>query len=156
MWSLLVFLLARSVSESFLHHYLKIMIGNLLQDVCKRITDYLNGDLEAAVRLPHHLIDLERELELEEESEWSYQTLGKKASTEDEEHWRVIIEGMFEKRTMPKHVYADKRFLGGKQFQRAKELLKASMAGKKRCLIFRLLQPLFTHILLHSNYRGFS
>lgn len=123
------------------------MIGNLLQDVCNRITDYLDGDLEAAVRLPHHLIDLERELELEEESEWSYQTLGKKASTEDEGHWRDIIEGMFEKKNMPEHVYADKRFLDGKQFQWAKGLLKALMAGKGHCLIFRILQLLFAQTI---------
>ena len=122
-------------AATYLCHYLKVMIGNLLQDVCKRIEDYLDGDLEAAVRLPHHLMDLESELQLEEDSEWYCQTLGKKASTEDEETWRNIIAVMFDKQTMPKHVCADKKFLGGKQFQRAKELLKAGMAGNIRCLI---------------------
>lgn len=112
-------------------HYLKNMTGNFLQDVCQRIKDYLDGDLEAAVRLPHHLMDLDSELDLEDDSEWKDQMLGKKASTEDEEGWRNIIAGMFDKNNMPKHVYADKKFLGGKQFQRAHELLKAAMAGNK-------------------------
>lgn len=106
------------------------MIGNLLHDVCKRIADYLDGDLEAAVSLPHFMMDLEFELELEEDSQWSDQTLGKRASVKDEERWREIIAQMIEKGTMPTHVCADKKFLGGKQFQRAKELLMAVMAGR--------------------------
>ena len=44
------------------------MIGNLLQDVCKRITDYLDGDLQAAAKFPEQLKDLDDELELEEDS----------------------------------------------------------------------------------------
>jgi hypothetical protein len=110
--------------------HLKVMIGNMLQDVCKRIEDYLDGDLEAAVKLPHHLMDLEFELQLEEDSEWKGQTLGRNASTQDEEEWREIIDKMIENDIMPRHVNADKKFLGGKQFQRSKELLKAAMAGK--------------------------
>jgi hypothetical protein len=121
---------------TYLCHFLKEKIGNLLQDVCTRILDYLDGDLEAAVRLPHELMDLELELEKEDDSEWSKQTLGKKASIDDEEEWRMIIEDMFEKQTMPKHVHADEKFLGGKQFQRAKQLLRAVMAGNNRhCLV---------------------
>lgn len=111
------------------------MIGNLLQDICTRITEYLDGDLEAAATLPDQLMDLESELDLEEDSEWSDQTLGKKATIEDEKKWRDIIEGMFEKKTMPVHVCADKKFLGGKQFQRAKELLMAAMSGRHALLI---------------------
>lgn len=106
------------------------MIGNLLHDVCKRIADYLDGDLEAAVSLPHFMMDLEFELDLEEDSQWSDQTLGKRASVKDEERWREIIAQMIEKGTRPTHVCADKKFLGGKQFQRAKELLMAVMAGR--------------------------
>ena len=110
--------------------HLKYMIGNMLQDVCKRIEDYLDGDLEAAIKLPHHLMDLELELQQEEDSEWKGQTLGRNASTQDEEDWREIIDKMIENDIMPRHVNADKKFLGGKQFQRAKEVLKAAMAGK--------------------------
>ena len=110
-------------------NHLTRMIGNLLQDVCKRISDYLDGDLEAAAKFPELLMDLDDELGLEEDSEWSDQTLCKKVSIQDEEKWRDIIHSMFDEDTMPKHVYADKKFLGGKQFQRAKELLKSAMAG---------------------------
>ena len=42
----------------------------------------------------------------------------------------TIIDKMIENDIMPRHVNADKKFLGGKQFQRSKELLKAAMAGK--------------------------
>lgn len=108
-------------------NHLKLKIGNLLHDVCKRIVDYLDGDLEAAISLPHHMMDLECELEQEEDAEWSDQTLGKRASVQDEEKWRNIIAKMFETDTMPQHVCADKKFLGGKQFQRAKALLMAAM-----------------------------
>lgn len=94
--------------------HLKDMIGNMLQDVCRRIEDYLDGDLEAAVKLPHHMMDLEFELQLEEDSEWKGQTLGRNASTQDEEDWREIIDKMIENDSMPRHVYADKKFLGGK------------------------------------------
>ena len=123
---------------------LQLKIGNLLQDVCKRMADYLDGDLEAAVSLPHHMMDLEFELELEEDSEWMDQTLGNKATVEDEERWRNVIAAMLQKGTMPKYVCADKKFLGGKQFQRAKELLMAAMAGKETlCLVvFFIFLPL--------------
>ncbi len=117
----------------------QLKIGNLLHDVCKRIVKYLDGDLEAALSLPHHMMDLEFELEQEEDSEWTDQTLGTRASVEDEEHWRNIIAMMLEKDTMPQHVCADKKFLGGKQFQRAKALLMAAMTGMVYiCLIVLL------------------
>ena len=121
-----------------------------MQDVCKRISDYLDGDLEAAISLPHHLMDLEFELELEEDSEWMDQTLGKKASVKDEMRWRNIIDMMLEKDTIPKHVCADKKFLGGKQFQRAKELLMAAMAGN--CCIIMTGYMIFPLIASHSHY----
>ncbi len=111
----------------------------MLHDVCKRIADYLDGDLEAAVSLPHHMMDLEFELEQEEDSEWSDQTLGKRASVEDEERWRNIIAMMLEKDTMPPHVCANKKFLGGKQFQRAKALLMAAMTGIVNICLIMLL-----------------
>lgn len=111
-------------------NFLKRMVGNLLQDVCKRVQSYLDGDLMTAAKSPEHLIDLDEELQLEEESEWCKRTLGKNASTSDEEGWREIIQSMIDEDNMPSHVYADKKFLGGKQFQRALNVLKAAMAGK--------------------------
>jgi hypothetical protein len=108
------------------------------------MADYLDGDLEAAVSLPHHMMDLDFELEQEEDSEWKDQTLGNKVSVKDEEPWRDVIAAMLQNGTMPKYVCADKKFLGGKQFQRAKELLMAAMAGKETlCLIvFFIFLPL--------------
>lgn len=109
-------------------HYLKKELGSLLQLVCNRIKDYLDGDLEAAKRFPEALKTLDEELELEEESVWSDQRLGT-VSPEDEEEWRNIIERMIDDGTMPDHAYAQRYFLGGKQFQRATVVLKAAMAG---------------------------
>lgn len=111
-------------------NHLKLMIGNLLQDVCNRLKDYLDGDLETAAKFPDLLMDLDDELGLEEESEWFDRRLGKKATFEDEEKWRDIIHMMIKEETMPGYVNADRKFLGGKQFHRATELLNAAMTGK--------------------------
>lgn len=112
-------------------NFLKRMIGNLLQDVCNRMKNYLDGDLVTAAKSPEYLIDLDDELQLEEDSEWCLKTLGKSSTIKDEEQWREIIQTMFESdNRMPDHVGADKKFLGGKQFQRAFNLLIATMAGE--------------------------
>ena len=112
-------------------NFLKRMIGNLLQDVCKRVKDYLDGDLVTAAKYPEHLMDLDEELMLEEDSEWCMKTLGRNASTDDEEVWRDIMQTMIDNdKKMPEHVCADKKFLGGKQFHRAFILLKAAMTGE--------------------------
>ena len=108
-------------------NYLRLKIGNLLQDVCDRISDYLDGDLETAAKFPEKSMDLDDELELEEDSEWFDQTLGNSASTEDEQKWRNIIDIMVDQKSMPLHVRADQKLLGGKQFQRAFRLLAAAM-----------------------------
>ena len=123
------------------------MIGNLLQDICTRITEYLDGDLEAAATLPDQLMDLVSELELEQDSEWFNQILGKKVTIEHEKRWRKIVYNMLSEETMPVHVCAEKKFLGGKQFQRAKELLMAAMSGR-RALLISLQQHLFSKLLL--------
>ena len=109
-------------------NHLKLMVGNLLQDVCDQIKEYLDGDLETAAKFPDFLMDLDDELGLEEDSEWFDQTLGTKASLQDEENWREIIGTMIDN-SVPEHVYADEKFLGGKQFQRATKLLYATMDG---------------------------
>lgn len=108
-------------------NYLRLKIGNLLQDVCDRISDYLDGDLETAAKFPEKSMDLDDELELEEDSEWFDQVLGKSASVEDEQKWRNIIDIMVDQESMPLHVRADQKLLGGKQFQRAFRLLAAAM-----------------------------
>ena len=112
--------------------HLKRKVGDLLQRACKRVGDYLDGDLEAAVKFPESLMDLDDELDKEDESEWADRTLGTVASVEDEERWRDLIQDVIEKEGLPYPywVYGEKKFIGGKQFQRAKELMKATMLGK--------------------------
>ena len=108
-------------------NYLRLQVGNLLQDVCDRIKDYLDGDLETAAKFPELLMDLDKELELEEDSEWYDQALGKNATIEEEETWRNIIQKMIDGEGIPDHVGSEQLFLGGKQYQRAFKLLIASM-----------------------------
>ena len=48
--------------------YLKRKLGDLLQRACKRVGAYLDGDLEAAVKFPESLMDLDDELDREDES----------------------------------------------------------------------------------------
>ena len=112
--------------------YLKRKVGDLLQLACKRVKDYLDGDLEAAVKFPDTLMDLDDELEREEDSEWADRVLGISATVEDEEKWRELIQRLIERDDgLPDYVYAEKKFIGGKQFQRAKELMKACMLGEQ-------------------------
>lgn len=109
---------------------LKLMIGNMLHGVCGRISDYLDGDLSAAMKFPEFMRDLDEELEEEENSEWCSRRLGSNVPIEEEEKWREIISKMFAEDNVPHHVYPDKKFLGGKQFQRAVQLLNATMMGE--------------------------
>jgi hypothetical protein len=109
---------------------LKLMISNMLHGMCGRISSYLDGDLETARQFPDSMKDLEEELQEEDDSEWSSRRLGSNVPIEDEEKWRGIIDTMFDESEIPEHVYPNKKFLGGKQFQRAFQLLKATMAGK--------------------------
>lgn len=111
-------------------NFLRRMIGNLLQDVCKGVKTFLDGNLSIAAQYPEHLSDLDDELLLELDSEWNMKTLGKKASTDDEERWREIINKMVEDDKMPDHVCADKKYIGGKQYQRAFKLFSATMDGE--------------------------
>ncbi len=105
-------------------------VGSLLHHICKRMQDYLDGDLETAAKYPDTLMDLDEELEVEEDSEWRSRKLGSNATPEDEETWRDLICELTEDEKIPKHINADKQFLGGKQFQRAAALLFATMAGE--------------------------
>jgi hypothetical protein len=108
-------------------NYLKRKVGDMMQLACKRINEYLDGDLEA-------------ELEKEEESEWADRTLGSAATIEDEDKWRDQIATLMTRGGLPDYVYAEKKFVGGKQFQRAKELMKATMLGEKNLFRATILQ----------------
>ena len=119
-----------------------------MQRACKRVGEYLDGDLEAAVKFPESLMDLDDELDREDESEWADRTLGSAASVEDEEKWRDLIHTLIEREEgLPNYVYADKKFIGGKQFQRAKELMKAAMLGEAN-----LCQAAMFLVLLVSKF----
>ncbi|KAL7552835.1 LOW QUALITY PROTEIN: hypothetical protein ACHAWF_016079 [Thalassiosira exigua] len=85
------------------------MIGNFLQDICSRIRDHLDGDFNATTNFSELSMDLDDELELEENSD---STERNKVSLQDEEKWRDSIQGMFENDRMPKHVYAESKFIG--------------------------------------------
>jgi GTPase Era involved in 16S rRNA processing len=112
-------------------NYLKRKVGDLLQCACKRVGEYLDGDLEAAVKFPDSLMDLDDELEQEEDSEWAGRTLGSAATVEDEEKWRDLIQTLIEREDgLPDYVYAEKKYIGGKQFQRATKLMKTAMLGE--------------------------
>jgi hypothetical protein len=108
----------------------KLIVGNVLHEVGKRVISYLDGDLETASKFPDALQDLEEELEAEEDSEWCSRRLGNNATLDEEESWRIILEQLIDDGKIPKYVYPHKKFLGGKQFQRAVHLLKVVMAGK--------------------------
>ena len=131
--------------------YLKRKVGDLLQRACKRVGDYLDGDLEAAVKFPESLMNLDDELDMEEQSEWADRTLGTAASVEDEEQWRDLIQDMADREGIPDYVYEEKEFIGGKQFQRAKELMKATMLGEAtlywtgvfRCCCYLIFSVIF-------------
>ena len=129
-------------------NFLKRKVGDLLQRACKRVGDYLDGDLEAAVKFPDSLMDLDDELDREEDSEWADRTLGSAATVEDEEKWRDLIQALIDRKEgLPGYVYAEKKYIGGKQFQRAKELMKAAMLGKAN-----LCQAAMFLVLLVSKF----
>lgn len=113
---------------------IKLMVGDLLEEVGKRIYAYLDGDLETAYKFPTALQDLDDELEEEEESEWSSRQLGNNATVDEEKSWREHLDELIQKEVIPNFVYPEKKFLGGKQFQRAKEVMKVAMAGNKLCI----------------------
>ncbi len=112
--------------------------------------------IKAAKRFPQSLMDLDNELDMEEDSDWYDRRLGSTASPDEEEQWRSKIQNMIDEDIVPDYVYSDKLFLGGKQFQRAFALLKATMSGASmvffiifsQCLIF----PLRTKVALFRFY----
>jgi Dynamin family len=102
---------------------LKSVVATILYEIEQRINSYLDGDLESAVKFPEKLQSLEEEIEDEELSEWAEKELNH--YTEAENHWRNRIadfEGEY-----PEAVQPDKKFLGGKQVQRAIEFFRAVM-----------------------------
>lgn len=95
---------------------LKHVVSEILWFIEKRMIAYLDGDLECSIKFPDKLQTLEDEIIAEEDSEWSTKELNH--FTEGEEKWRESIFEEFEN-GYPKQVQAEKKFLGGKQVQRA-------------------------------------
>ena len=91
----------------------KIIIGQALECIEKRILAYLDGDLEKAYNSPTLLQTLDDELEEEEDSDWCERELNHHSSKEEE--WR---ERLSEYEYIGE-MQAEERFLGGKQVQRA-------------------------------------
>lgn len=101
---------------------LKLVVNKMLFKLQHRILNYLDGDLELAMKFPAKLQTLESEVEEEEESDWCRKTLN--FHSEKEDKWRERIANLDE---YPEFIQPEGRFLGGKQYQRAIEFFKAVM-----------------------------
>eukprot|EP00979_Chaetoceros_neogracilis_P011309 scaffold2751_cov154-Chaetoceros_neogracile.AAC.3 len=101
----------------------KILVTHALQKVQERINAYLDGDLETAIKSPQVLQDLDDELQEEEDSEWCNRVLSHHATEEGEEKWRNRLAEL----EYSKEIQAEKRFLGGKQVQRALLVFEIAM-----------------------------
>lgn len=94
---------------------LKSVVGTILFEIEKRINSYLDGDLESAIKFPEMLQTLDEEIDDEENSEWAGREMNQ--YTEAEDSWRNRIADF--KGPYPASVQPDRKFLGGKQVQRA-------------------------------------
>jgi hypothetical protein len=104
----------------------KLVVGQILELIQRRILNYLDGDLETAVKFPEKLQTLDDELDGEEESDWYSKELNH--HSEKEEEWRSRVEVI--SNPYPDEIQAEKRFLGGKQVQRAIALFQHVLIGK--------------------------
>ena len=100
----------------------KVVIAQVLWYIEGRISSYLDGDLESAMKFPEKLQTLEEEIEEEEDSEWASKELNH--YTEAEDQWRERIAHLED---YPDEVQPEKKFLGGKQVQRAIGFFRAVM-----------------------------
>jgi len=91
----------------------RMIVGQVLEEVHNRIIAYLDGDLETVVKFPDILETLDDELEGEEASEWCKRELNHHSGKEDE--WRDRMSDL----DYQPEMQAQKEFLGGKQYQRA-------------------------------------
>lgn len=104
-------------------HELKFIVQDVLLSVENKLLDYMDGDLQSAMKFPQALQSLNDEIDEEEDSEWSTRELN--YHTENEDHWRERIAAM--NGSYPPEIQASKRFLGGKQYQRAIEFFRVVM-----------------------------
>lgn len=101
--------------------------------------------MKAAKRFPQSLMNLDNEFDMEEDSDWCDRRLGSTTSPDQEEEWRSKIQRMIDEDTVPGYVYSEKLFLGGKQFQRAFALLKATMSGASIVFLYPVFPLCFRH-----------
>jgi len=102
---------------------LNVVVMDILHDIEKRINSYLDGDLQSSIKFPERMQTLDEEIESEEDSDWSEKELNHYTETEDE--WRAHIANLDD--GYCESVQADKKFLGGKQIQRAIEFFRSVM-----------------------------
>lgn len=100
---------------------LRVIVLHMLLKIQERIYQYLDGDLEIALKFPDRLQTLENEISEEEDSDWCLRHLNH--LTDSEERWREQIANM----QVPEHVQPDALFLGGKQYHRALEFFHVTM-----------------------------
>jgi hypothetical protein len=93
---------------------LKFVVSDILHEIEGRIISYLDGDLESSLKFPDKLKSLWDEIDAEEDSDWAERELNHFTEAEDE--WREYIADM---KDISKAVQPEKKFLGGKQVQRA-------------------------------------
>ena len=94
---------------------LKTVVGQLLVHINKKMLKYLDGDLTSSIKFPEKLQTLDEEIDQEEESEWAEKDLNHYSEAEDT--WRDKIDAF--QGEFPNEIQPNKRFLGGKQVQRA-------------------------------------
>jgi len=99
---------------------LKVVVKDMLHELQERVVNYLDGDLLASMKYKDRLQTLDDEIDEEEFSHWSSRELNEYSGKE--EKWSDQIEEMEE---FPDEICPRKRFLGGKQVQRAIEFFRA-------------------------------
>jgi hypothetical protein len=102
---------------------LKLIVSEMLWNIQERILSYLDGDLGSSISFPEKLQTLAEEIDGEEDSNWSGRKLNFHSDKED--RWRdqiALMGGDY-----PVEIQADKKFLGGKQVQRAIEFFRVVM-----------------------------
>jgi hypothetical protein len=101
---------------------LRVVVHKMVFRLQQRVLEYLNGDLESALKFPEWLMTLDDELDAEDDSDWAEKELN--FYSEAENQWRERIVAL---EVYPPQVQAEKKFLGGKQCQRAIAFFRAVM-----------------------------
>lgn len=101
---------------------LRTVVIRMLHEIQEKILGYLDGNINIALKFPQALQSLDDEIDDEEDSDWADKELNFHSSKE--EHWRGRIA---ELAAYPGELSADRKYIGGKQFQRALEFFRVVM-----------------------------